>query len=80
MKKRFRTLVRGGWHVATIPPNTKINDEIHYKELRSWCAENVSRQEWEATMSRGNGGHPRGEKRFAFKNVEDKLIFALRWA
>lgn len=82
MKKRFRSLVRGGWHVHELPPtdNTVLdmNDESHYRGLRDWCAKNVSKDEWEGTMLRNT--RPQGKKRFVFKNIEDKLLFALRWS
>ena len=81
MKKRFRTLVRSGWHVIEVPPNkTDMNDEHHYRQIRTWCSSNVEKDNWEGTLVRTPGSRPIGQKRFAFKNAEDKLVFALRWS
>jgi len=83
MKKRFRALVRGGWHLHEIPPNDKTvidtTNEYHYYMLREWCAKNVGKDEWEGTLVRTATSRPAGQKRFVFKNAEDKLMFALRW-
>lgn len=84
MKKRFRTLVRGGWHIIEVPPGGDeiMSNEDHYRMLRQWCASNVEKNDWEGTLNRTSNtkGMPLGQKRFAFKNVEDKLVFALRWS
>lgn len=89
MKRRFRQLQRQGWHIIVVPrqnlwqlnstPNNPWGNEEHYKMLRTWCHENITKGEWEGTLCADGSGLNPGSKRFCFKDAEAKLLFALRW-
>lgn len=96
MKKRFRKLVREGWHVVQLNRanlwNYKQNstiaddwgDEHHYRHIRSWCAATFPKGGWEGRLLSNNWFRDSNDsvvtKEFAFKNEKDKTMFMLKWS
>ena len=68
MKKRFRKVVREGWHVVPLnranlwnwsEQNNKIQDPewgdaAHYRLIRSWCADTYAKDTWEGRLLNNN--------------------------
>lgn len=61
MKRRFRKLVREGWHVAQVnranlwnwtQQNFNVSsddwgDDVHYRYIREWCNKTYTKGSWE---------------------------------
>jgi hypothetical protein len=96
MKKRFRKLVREGWHVVKLNRQNLWNykqdssiyddwgDEHHYRHIRSWCNNAFPKSEWEGRLLQNNQWSDSNgsviTKEFAFKNEKDKTMFILKWS
>jgi hypothetical protein len=96
MKKRFRKLVREGWHVVQLNRKNLWNykqdstisddwgDEHHYRHIRSWCASTFPKGGWEGRLLPNNWFKDSSgsvvTKEFAFKNEKDKTMFVLKWS
>lgn len=89
MKKRFRKLVREGWHVAKLDRanlwnwqqannNEDMGDAAHYRHIRAWCNKTYAKDSWEGRLLHSYSNGP--TKEFIFKNERDKTLFVLKWS
>lgn len=84
MKRRFRYYARQGWEVVKVDRAnlykwseglTDFGDDLHYKEMHSWCAEHIPQDVWASTITVNDG-----IKKFAFKNPKYATLFRLQWS
>lgn len=67
MKRRFRKVVKEGWHVVRLSranlwnwsqkhqPDTNIwGDDVHYRHIREWCNKTYSKDSWEGRLLQNN--------------------------
>ena len=86
MKKRFRHLIRSGWHLAEVPrsnlwqwqeaqldKNLEWGSNAHYRCIRTWCNNTFVKDTWEGRVLRTE------TKEFIFQNEKDKTLFLLKW-
>lgn len=94
MKRRFRKVVKDGWHVVRVTranlwnwareqDYSDLGDSAHYRHIRSWCNSSLPKDSWEGRFISNNFWRDTsGEvvtKEFAFKNERDKTLFMLKW-
>ena len=94
MRKRFRKLVREGWHVVQLDRKNlwrfkedaqmgeDWGDGAHYRFIRTWCAKTFAKESWEGRLLHGTVWKEGGQvitKEFIFKNEKDKTMFMLKW-
>lgn len=85
-RRRFRTLIRQGWHVAEIPRanlykfgNEEWGNNRHYNEIQKWCRNTFSDGTWSSRLFVHSGTDKVGVKQFVFKNQRDLTMFILKW-
>jgi hypothetical protein len=82
MKKRFRYYARNGWDVVEVDranlykvyEDVFFGDDLHYRDMRTWCNDRLPKNSWEATRQPN-----KGTKKFAFKNSKYATMFRLQW-
>lgn len=94
MKKRFRKVVKEGWHVVRMnranlwnwenaPEDKYMGDSAHYRHIREWCNKSFDKNSWEGRLLLNSWWKDTSgqtiTKEFAFKNEKDKTLFILRW-
>ena len=95
MRKRFRKVVREGWHVVQLNRANLWNwtkqqtvkdaagDAAHYRHIRSWCNNTFAKDSWEERMLNTTWHRDTSSsvvtKEFAFRNEQDKTLFELKW-
>lgn len=94
MRKRFRNLLRSGWHEVQLTrsnlwkwqeANSREDwgDDAYYRHIRTWCNDTFAKDTWEGKLLRDDWWKDSSgsiiTKRFIFKNEKDKLMFVLKW-
>lgn len=84
MKKRFRYYSRQGWDVVEIGranlyklyEDELFGNQLHYRDMRTWCNDTFPKGTWEATIDRSY----EGKKKFVFKESKYATLFRMKWA
>lgn len=87
MKRKIRTLMRQGWHLAVVPrtnlykvfTNDHWGDAVHFKEICEWCNQTFAPDVWYGSPVAHSGTPRPGIKRFVFKHERDRTLFLLKW-
>lgn len=87
MKRKIRTLIKQGWHLAEVPrtnlykifDSNEWGDDRHFREICEWCNQTFESDAWYGSPVAHSGTPKPGIKRFVFKYERDRTMFLLKW-